>query len=190
MAAGNQALLEPVHHAQKCRVENSFEGDGEVPLVRRVFIHTTVGQKGHLHIGDLLAKALHKTGDEFTQSAMIRQVAQRITRRGLLAEVVIHRTDAVDGVAQKTQVEEEVSAHFGERMANLVARDRGHFGMSFKELQKRCVGVVAGAFGRVEAREAFAKIAVQDVFDGRAGVLQKVIVKQDEAHGWRAKRRL
>jgi hypothetical protein len=37
------------------------------------------------------------------------------------------------------------------------------------------------AVGRIEPREAVAKIAVEDVLDGGAGVFQDVIVQNDEA---------
>jgi hypothetical protein len=37
------------------------------------------------------------------------------------------------------------------------------------------------AVGRIEAREAVAKVAVEDVLDGGSGVFQDVIVQYDEA---------
>ncbi len=144
-------------------------------------VRCAIRQQVDLRVIHLFREALKKAAEEFAESQSVSRVTQRIAFSRALPEIVVRGPQAVDGIAEKAQVEKDVAWRHRDRIVNLVAGKRLHARVRGQ------IGEDAGlldapiAVGRIEPREAVAKIAVEDVLDGGAGVFQDVIVQNDEA---------
>lgn len=144
-------------------------------------VRRAIRQQVDLRIIHLFRKAIEKAAEEISEFQTIGCVAERVARRRALAEVVIGGAQAVHGIAEKAQVEKDVAGRGRNGIVNLVAGQRLHAGVRVQIGEN--VGLLDSpvAIGRIEPRETLAEVAVENVLDRGARVLQDVIVQNDEA---------
>ena len=181
MRARGRALVETIYQAQKRRRQHALRGQIEVARLRFVGV-AAAGQQVHLDILHEERKILDHADDEIAQRGAVGQVAHGIGGVRSLAEVGVDGPDAVDGVAQEADVEEQVAGRFRQWVADLVAGEGAQVGPGIEETHQVRIGDQPFTGGCVQPREPLAEAVVQNVFDGRAGILENVIVKNDQAH--------
>ena len=139
-------------------------------------------QQVDLHVLHEERQVADHTGHEIAQAGAVGESAHGVVGVGLLPEVSVDGPDAVDGVAQKADIEEEVAGRLRQRVADLVAGESAQVGPGVEEAQQ--VGIEDQSFvgGSLQFRETLAETVVENVFDRRTGVLENVIVKNDQPH--------
>src|SRR5262249_50553815 len=113
---------------------------------------------------------------------IVSKVAVGRARDWLLAEVIVNRTQPVDRIAQETQVEEHESWDSGHRIPNLMARYGVRFWVFLQRLQQFLVCYQFFVTWIIDAQIAIEKTASEDFLHCRPGVLEEVIVQQNQAH--------
>jgi hypothetical protein len=179
---GKDALVEAIYHAEERRLYHPLNRRRQV-LRRRLTVGRAIRQQVDLRVIHLFGKALEEASEEFTERELVGGIAQRVARRRPLPEIVVRGPQAVNGIAQKAHIEEDKPGRLRNRIVNLVAGERLHVGVRFQMRQNIGLLDASIAVGRIEPRKTIAEVAIKNVLNGGARVLQDVIVQNDEAQG-------
>ena len=176
----DHALVEAIHHPKERCLDHPLHCRRQVRW-KCLAVRCAIRQQIDLRVIHLFREALKKASEEFAKAQSVGCIAQWIALGRPLPEVVIRGPQAVDGIAEKAQVEEDVACGNRNRVVNLVAGKRLHARVRGQMGENAGLFDASIAVGRIEPREAVAKVAVEDVLDGGARVFQDVIVQNDEA---------